>query len=70
MKAWIELEFNLPEEKETYEMYMQAPIMHSALWKIQETFHNRSKRAETNCELHEEVYELICNIIEEYDLNL
>lgn len=70
MKARIEFEFDLPEEIDEYQIHMQAADASSALWKIKETFHMRSKHAETNCELHEEVYELICNIIGEYNLNL
>jgi len=70
MKAKIKLKFNLPEEAEEYRIQMQAADANSALWKIQETFHGRSKWAETNCEFHEEVYELICNIIGEYNISL
>ena len=65
-----DLEFDLPEEMDEYKTYMQAADASSALWKIKETFHGRNKWAETNCEFHEEVYELICNIIGEYNISL
>ena len=70
MRAKLELEFDLPEEMDEYKTYMQAADASSALWKIKETFHGRNKWAETNCEFHEEVYELICNIIGEYNISL
>jgi hypothetical protein len=70
MKARIELEFDLPEEIDEYQIHMQAADASKALWKIKETFHMRSKRAVADHEFHEEVYELICNIVGEYNVDL
>jgi len=70
MRAKLELEFDLPEEMDEYKTYMQAADASSALCKIQETFYGRKKWAETNCEFHEEVYEIICDIIGDYHLSI
>ena len=70
MKAILELEFDLPEDLEDYKMYMQVSDMHSALCKIRDVFRGRAKYQENNCEFHEETYEIICNILNDYKIDI
>lgn len=70
MKAILELEFNLPEDLEDYKMHMQVFDTHSALCKIRDVLRGRSKYQENNCEVHKETYEIICNILNEYEIDI
>ena len=64
------LEFNLPEDREEYEMQSNAAKYYLALSDIKDLFRGRAKYQETNVEVHEEVYELICSILNERGIDL
>jgi len=57
------LEFNLPEDSEEFELQTNAAKYYLALSDIKDLFRGRAKYQETNVEVHEEVYELICSIL-------
>ena len=57
------LEFNLPEDSEEFELQTNAAKYYLALRDIKDLFRGRAKYQETNVEMHEEVYELICSIL-------
>jgi len=64
------LEFNLPEDSEEFELQTNAAKYYLALSDIKDLFRGRAKYQETNVEMHEEVYELICSILNERGIDL
>ena len=77
MKVNFELRFNLPEDREEYYQYVNAPKLGAALWEIT---HNLRKQCEREADkidpINESVYdgidivfEHICKILKEYNID-
>ena len=79
MKVNLELKFNLPEDRESYYQYVNAPKLGAVLWEIT---HNLRKQCEREAEKNEETFlgfditdgvEIVFNhiyrILEEYNID-
>jgi hypothetical protein len=66
----VTVNFNMPDDKEDFEIYAKAYDYYAALLDIKDLFRGRAKYQETNVELHEDCYERICSILNERGIDI
>jgi hypothetical protein len=67
------LEFDLPEEKEEFDIIMAAHNAHGALWDISQFFRDKLKHEnleEAEFEIYEKIRNKFCDILEENQVSL